>query len=249
MLHETKVRLILLTEFANAQARNPGYSMRAYAKRVGISQPAISQILSGKRPLTKKTAEKILVGLDKSPTEILSVLGDEPDNSEDFKPLNMDSYHLIADWYYYAILSLAETKDFVSSPAWIANRLGISERTVKEAVERLLRLDLLLRHPKTNRLSVTGAQLEALSPTANPALKKAARQNLELSEAALEETQFEERDFTAMTLCFDPDKMSEAKKMIKNFRRNFAKAMESHPKKEVYKITIQLFPLTKRGLK
>jgi uncharacterized protein (TIGR02147 family) len=247
MVNADKVRLILLEELARAQARNPGYSMRAFAKRVGISQPAISQILAGKRPVTRKTAEKILRGLDKDPQTIATLFQPELENTQKFKSLDMDSYHLIADWHYYAILSLAETKDFLGTPKWIAARLGIGEALAKDSVERLLRLDLLERDPKTKKLRATGEQLEAMSAIANPALKKASRQNIELAQKALEETEFAERDFTAITLCFDPDKMAEAKQMIKNFRRNFCKVMEAKPKKEVYKLSIQLFPLTKRG--
>src|SRR5690606_7799835 len=154
---------------------------------------------------------------------------------------------LIADWYYYAILSLSETKDFQSDAGWIADRLGISERLASDAIERLVRLGLLGRDPQSKKLIHTGKQFEAISAVANPALKKACRQNLELAQKALEETQFEERDFTAITLCFDPSRMGEAKKMIKNFRRNFSRVMEQKEKKEVFKLSIQLFPLTKRG--
>lgn len=245
MFREEKVRLILLEEFANAQVRNPKYSMRAYAKKVGVGQSAISEILSGKRPITRKTAEKILIGLDKSPIEISEVLQSEPINQQKYKSLDMDTYHMIADWYYYAILSLAETVDFESSVDWIAKRLGISISTAGEATQRLLRLGLLERHPKTGKLKATGDQFEAISAIAHPALKKACRQNLELAVKALDESNFEERDFTAITLCFNPSKMLEAKKLIKNFRRNFCRAMESHEKKEVYKLSLQLFPLSK----
>ena len=249
MFPTEKVKLILLEEFLTIQARNPRYSMRSYAKKIGISQPAVSEMLSGKRAITKKTAEKILLGLDKSPFEISEIMKSEPENKDTFKSLDMETYHLIADWHYYGILSLAETDNFQSSPAWISKRLGISERIATEAIERLLKLDLLERDPKTKKLKPTHEQLEALSEVAKPALKKACRQNIELASAALDETEFIERDFTAITLCFDPDRMAEAKKMIKNFRRNFSKVMESKKKKEVYKLTIQLFPLTKRGVK
>lgn len=248
MFQADKIRLILLEEFVGAQSRNPNYSMRAFAKKIGVNQSAISEILSGKRPITKKSAEKILSGLDLNPLEIAKIFQGELKNKQIFKSLDMDTYHLIADWYYYGILSLAETDDFQSSPTWISKRLGINEKIVAKAIDRLLKLDLLERDAKTKKLKPTHEQLEASSDVAKPAFKKACKQNLELAQKALEEGEFEERDFTAMTLCFDPDRMEEAKKMITNFRRNFAKAMESKKKKEVYKLNVQLFSLTKRGV-
>lgn len=248
MFNSEKVRFFLLDELASAQSRNPSYSMRALAKRIGVSQAAISQILAAKRPLTKKTAEKILKGLDRNPEEIWDVLQSES-GDQGFKSIDMDTYHLIADWYYYAILSLTQTQDFRSEPEWIAARLGISEKVARDAVDLLLRLDLLEFDQKTKKIKSTNEQIAAISPIANAALKKACRQNIQLSEKALEETEFDERDFTAITLCFDPAKMNEAKKIIKTFRRQFCRTMESYSKKEVYKLTVQLFPLTKRGKK
>lgn len=183
MLNSEKVRVILLEEFVKAQTRNPHYSMRAYAQKVGIAQSAISEILSGKRPITKKTAERILQGLEKDPNEILRLLDtSEQGSSEKYRSVDMDVYHAIADWHYYAILSLAETKDFEGSPKWIAQRLGISERSATEAVDRLLRLDMLERDKKTGKLQSTGEQFEAISAIASPALRKANRQNLELAQ-------------------------------------------------------------------
>src|SRR5205809_112872 len=124
MFQEDKVRLILLEEFVAIQARNPQYSMRAYAKKIGAPQSAISEILSGKRSITKKYAEKILRGLDKNPQEIFEIFQNEKTNTVSYKSVDMDIYKLIADWYYYAILSLVETEDFESSDEWIAQRLG-----------------------------------------------------------------------------------------------------------------------------
>jgi transcriptional regulator with XRE-family HTH domain len=244
MWQTDKIKILILEELAHSQAKNPAYSMRAFAKRLGVSQAAISQILADKRPLTKKTAEKILRGLDKSPTEIFDSL--EVGTPSKFKSVDMDSYHLIADWYHYAILSLAETPNFKSSTNWIAHRLGISVKQAQDAINLLLRLDMLQRDRKTKKLSITGEQFEAISEVANPAMEKAARQDLDLAIQALDQTQFDERNFTAMTLCFDPARSKEAIQMIKNFRRSFCKAMESKNKKEVYRLNVQLFPLSKK---
>ncbi len=247
MFHADQIKMMIIEELGKAQAKNPSYSLRALSKRIGVSQPAVSQILSGKRPLTKKTAERILSGLDRSPDEIEFILKGHIEKQTKFKTLDIDSYHLIADWHYYAILSLAETHDFNSSAKWIANRLGITLSIAKSSIDRLSRLGLLTLEPKTRKLKATGEQFEAVSAVANAALKKACRQNTELAQKALEETQFNERDFTAITLCFDPDRMAEAKAMIKTFRRTFSRIMESKNKREVYKLNVQLFPLTKRS--
>lgn len=249
MFLSDKVKLVLLEELAQAQAKNPAYSMRAFAKRIGVSQAAISQILADKRPLTQKTAEKILRGLDKSPQELIEATTGEIDETFTFKSVDLDSFHLISEWYHFAILSLAETEKFDSRPQAIAKRLGLTLNVTNEAIALLLRLDMLNRDPKTKKLTPTGEQFEAISPVANSGLKKASRQDLDLAQMAFDNTEYYERDFTAMTLCFDPTRMEEARKMIRNFRRTFCRVMESKNKKEVYRLNIQLFPLTRKVLK
>lgn len=239
------VRRVLITELLQAQARNPNYSMRAYARRLGLPQSALSEIISAKRKITAQYAKKIVQALDLSPQTQAQLLASS-ESDLGFRSLDMDTFHLIADWQYFAILSLAETEDFQSSAEWIARRLGISEKAATQALDTLKRLGLVNVHPRTQEIVVTGDQFVAISEVAEPAMKKAARQDLELAEAALNKTKFEQRDFTAMTLCFDPARMDEAKELIKKFRRSFSKTMESKRKTEVYKLSIQLFPLTER---
>ncbi len=258
MQPEDYVRDLLMMEFLGVQAKNPSYSMRAYSKKVGIPQSAISEIIGRQRKVTAKMAHKIMTGLAVAPDTIADVLGSYQSlkrsaqaagspASQKFQSLNMDQFHLISNWYYFAILSLLETKDAKSTPAWIAKRLGLSETQVENAIARLLRLEMLELDPKTKKLKATGIQYRIDPGIATPALKKACRENLEIASEALESTRFEERDFTAITLCLDPDKLPEARRMLKSFRAKFAQQMESGQKKEVYKLTLQLFPLTKNG--
>lgn len=257
MQAEEFVRDLLTMEFLGFQAKNPHYSMRAYSKKVGLAQSAISEIIGRQRKITAKMALKIMTGLNLSPDKITEVLAaynskkspTELQNSplQKFKTLNIDQFHIISDWYHFAILSLAETKNFKSDPVWIAKRLGIAEAQAEKAISRLLRLEMLERDPKSKKLKATGIQYQVDPGIATAALKKACRENLDLSSEALESTRFEERDFTAMTLCFDPDRMVEAKRLIKSFRAKFMQQMESKQKKEVYKLCVQLFPLTKTG--
>lgn len=239
-----QTKRLLAEEFMRLQAKNPAYSLRAFARRMKMSHSALSEVFAGKRKLTEKAAQKVLEQLQVDPKLIAKATGGSA-----YTSLDMDTYRLIADWYYFAILSLTETEDFVGKVDWIAQRIGLAPSAAESAVDLLLRLDLLEIDKKTKLIKGTGESFEAMSAIASAALKKAARQNIELASEALDTTEFEQRDFTAMTLTFDPDRMDEAKEMIKGFRRQFARKMESGKKKEVYKITIQLFPLSGRRQK
>lgn len=244
-LGEKKLKELLTLEYMEAKARNSSFSMRAFARKLGIPQSAISEILNDKRNITHKMAIKILSGLAMPPSQIAEILATESGSDQaQFVSLDMKAYSVISDWRPIALISLIETKNFRSDPKWIAKRLGIAEKVVVESLKTLESLDLIKIDKKTKKISLTHEQIEAIPPVATAALKKANRENLELALQKLDSTKFEERDFTAITMCFDPDRMEEAKKLIKEFRRKFCKIMESGNKKEVYKLCVQLYPLS-----
>ncbi len=92
--------------------------------------------------------------------------------------LSTDEFRVIADWYYFAILSLAETKGFKSETGWIARRLDIQERDVKRAVECLVRLGLIERKPN-GKLAITGKHFTTTNDIPNASIRKNHAQGLE----------------------------------------------------------------------
>ncbi|MGZ3699878.1 MAG: helix-turn-helix domain-containing protein, partial [Bdellovibrionota bacterium] len=60
----------LLNEaFAERKAKNPSYSLRAFARYLAISAAALSQVLSRKRDLSKRNALKVAERLGLSPLQ------------------------------------------------------------------------------------------------------------------------------------------------------------------------------------
>ena len=60
-----------MTETVKKAIRASGYSQKRLAQKAGLSQAAISLILSGRRGLTLESAEKIgrVIGLEITPTK------------------------------------------------------------------------------------------------------------------------------------------------------------------------------------
>jgi len=162
-----------------------------------------------------------------------------------YSELDMDQFHLISEWYYFGILSLATTKTFKSDSTWIAKSLGIQKREANAALERLERLGLLARDQK-NKLVATGKAFKTSSEIPNTYLRKHHLQGLDLARRAMEEDEFKACDFSSITMAVDPEKLPEAKKLITQFRQNLCAFMEADAKKEVYRMSVQLFPLSNR---
>lgn len=248
---QIQLRKLLLENLATSQARNPSYSLRAYSKKLGFSPAALSEMMSGKRPITTKTADKIFDRLNVSPSEqekfkklerSKKALAKENKN---YMEVEMDQYHMISEWFYFAILSLAETLDFSDNPQWISKRLNITQTEAKTALSRLERLQLLKRNTQ-GHLQATGASFKTTTDIPNGALRKSQANNLELAQASLEQDDISLRDFSSMTMAIDPELLPEAKKLIQDFRRKLTHFLEAETKQEVYKLNIQLFPLTKK---
>ena len=53
----------------------------------------------------------------------------------------------------------------------------------------------------------------------------------------------EKRSMTSITMAIDPDKLSEARKYIDEFQEKLASHLESDEKKQVYQLTVSLFPI------
>ncbi|MDO9180986.1 MAG: helix-turn-helix domain-containing protein, partial [Bacteriovorax sp.] len=50
--------------------KNPSYSLRSFAKYLGIGHSALTEMLNGKRSITKKSIEKLGLTLSLNMTEI-----------------------------------------------------------------------------------------------------------------------------------------------------------------------------------
>ena len=232
----------LSNELMKSRSRNPAYSLRAFSKRIGIQPSALSEFLNGKRQITKKMGEKILLGLGINSVEVSSIINSTLICEEE--KLSIDFFKTISEWQYFAILSLAEISDFEASPEWISSRLNITIKDAKVAIDRLIRLEMLLKDSNGDYIA-SGIQYKTPTDILNSSLKNHTIQTMDLAKESLMNDPIEVRDFSTTTMAIDPSKIDEAKSMIQAFRRKISKKLESGNKKEVYKIAIQLFPLSR----
>jgi len=246
-------RMWLVRELAERTRRNPAYSLRAFSKALGLSAPSLSQILSGKRPLSRKAALRIVERCALSEGErrafLGSVIGAVPEiedtSTVDYDELDIEAFRVISDWYHYALLSLGDIEGNRASPAWIAERLGISRKQADQAFSRLLRLGLLRRRGKgfyQSAKPLSAGTREALAT----ALRKYHHQNLRLAEAALESDSAPLQHFSAVTMAVDESRLEEARELTRKFRRKLCRLVESGRRERVYTLAIQLFPVSKK---
>jgi transcriptional regulator with XRE-family HTH domain len=254
MQPETPMRLVreeLSRSFAEAKLRNPAYSLRAFSRRTGVGHSALSEILNGKRAVSAKLARRISARLALDPASVARIDGAFANRGRRAGPedraaiqLNSDQFQVIASWFHFAILSLAETEGFASDASWIAARLRISEGDARAAIERLLRLEMLARD-SMGRYIPTGKRFTTTDGIASTSIRRSHAQDTELARRSLEQDSVEIRYFTSMTMTLDPDRLEEAGRELQKFRERFCSRFESGARKEVYKLTLGFFPLSR----
>lgn len=228
-------------ELLKKQEKNPSYSLRAFAKFLGVNPTTLSLFLNGKRNISSNTLQKIVekLQIDEGTQQSLCI---EENNKNNYEELNFELLSTISDWFYFAILSLAETDGFKGDPRWIAKRLNISLEQAKTAFNRLIKYQLLVVDGEKIRPS--GKQLATTDQIMNMAVRRNHLQALDLARNSIENVDVEKRNFSAMTIATTPEKLEEAADKIRKFRRKITKFLESGEKKEVYRLSIQLFPLS-----
>jgi len=70
-----RLRSVLQAEFSRRKQLNQRYSLRAFARSVGLNHSTVSQLMRGKRPITRKSVHSIAGSLRWSGASVLKVSG------------------------------------------------------------------------------------------------------------------------------------------------------------------------------
>lgn len=248
----TKAADLLFQKFKESQLKNAKWSQRAFAQKLGVSSGALSEIMKGKRTMSPQLKKKIAAILQFSPIEQLDFFGEDlPENlrpvRHDYFRLSSDQFHLISDWWHYAILNLIKTRGFKADQSWIADRLGLPLKVVSEAWDRLLRLGHLKQ--SKGKISREYPRLETSDGFFDVSIRKAHIEDTQLIEKSIVEGSTEFRDHTSMTVVINKKNLKRAKELIRLFQDQFSEEIEGSLKgelpDEVYRLSISFFPLTK----
>lgn len=257
-------REILRERLAGRQGRNPSYSLRAYARDLGISPSRLSEILSGDHALSAAKAEGVaahlglstdeqahfvdLVAIESSPSSSVKADAkkrvDARRSSAEASEVSADQFALVSRWWHFAMLELFKTKEFKPTPTWIAGRLGIAKDEARAAMARLLRLGFLRRSGKS--ISVSKPKTRTPYAVHSEAIRSYHHELVKRADQAIELQGFDERDTSSVVLAVDGTRIAEARERIAKFRREFAEdfAVQKNAS-SVYCLAVHYFRLDK----
>lgn len=256
MKEQLSLLKVMRTRYLELQTKNPSYSIRAFAKKLGIGASTMSMIMNGQRKASRKLAAQIADRLMLDPIERASVLEKfkqkKSNNDQEsysnvihYLKISADQYQAFSEWHYMAILNLVRLKNFKNDPKWIAERTGITEIKAAEAVDRLIRLEMLTE--KDGKLVRNHPAYRTTDDVADVSVRKSHFQTLELAQKSLEQDSIDIRDFSWLTMTVKQERMKEMKEFVRKFQDEFVNLFGmDQDADEVYRMSVQMFPLTKR---
>ena len=242
----------------------PKYSLRAFARHLGVAPSRLSEIFQGKQGLSGEAARKIGQRLELNETDLayFSDLAEaeharsavkrktaqlrlqQSALASEYHVLTTDAFRAIADWYHIAILQLFHLRSFQQDPEWIAAALKISPDEASAALDRLLRLEML-NQTKNGKLVPAREFVATTDGVPSQAIKKFHQQVLECALRSVQEQSVDQRGLSANIFALEKSHLPRAKEVLKRFRRRFVKEFSKPQKKDsVYCLSMQLFEMT-----
>lgn len=260
---------IYVRDFYTERKLASGFTWRDFAKLAGYSSPVFLKLVcDGKANLSEVGIERVanamgLVGADLQYFRALVNFNQEKDSAkkkEFFKELRAiakenemtlvgeDQYDYYESWINPVLRELVPQVP-EATPAQMADMLAFDTQAaeVKKALKLLQKVGLLNMDAngkfEQSSKAITTGNIEV----ANLSVREMHRQMGELAVRSLDEVPMNERDISGLTLGVSEDAFYRITKEIEDFRRRVASiVMQDTDEDRVYRLNVQLFPLTKK---
>ena len=246
-------------DFSRKQRQNPHYSLRAYARDIGVHSATLCQVLKGKRALPLKNSTEVanklglgpkertifLESLHKTKTSLDAIKVDPHD--ERFM-LDESYFKVLAEWEHYAVLTLFDIDNFNPTITEISSRLGLQPNRTEVVLNNLFASGILKQEEDGKIVKASNAVYRTTEDVTSTALRLSHLETLEMGKNKLEEVAVELRDFSSMTIAMDLERLPEVKTVIREFRQKVAALLRDGKKTDVCQMSIQFYPITKSSI-
>lgn len=258
---------ILRTELARRCEQNRRYSLRAFARDIGISPPMLSEILNRKKGMSVDSAMMVADTLA-LPPEKAALFCDSVQASHgrteaarriarsrlnqfyqnhEFKILNEELTKVLSEWRHVAIMELIGVDAQHSRPEVLAKRLNLSEHEVEDALARLARVGLIQKEDgvwrKVSRMTASKSDMP------NHALRNYTINMHEMGIKKIKQLPVSERDYSTSLFLINRKQLEKFKSDFRKLRRSLMQDYETKGARDLYCLATQFFPLTNPELR
>lgn len=266
---------ILRSYYDKKRKEGRRFSMRAMAKKLGISVSLLSLILNGKRNLPIRLIDAISTLLDIDQVDrdrlvhlMLVQKGNEPARARDlmkraysspggqsgqlkWETLGKSDIEHLTDWRDIAIFLCCGLSDFDGSPEFVARKLFLDLGEVNRKMQQLKAAGFL--REINGKLQRGKKVLQLRSGKDLSVIRRYHKSHLENAAWALEhntaEQDVQNRLITGMTLTASLRSVPLIKQRIQDLLLEIAQMSSEDAPEEVFQFAVQLFPLSRPGQK
>lgn len=268
VMEYSNYRVFIRDYYAERKDRS-GFTWRDFAKASGYSSPVFLKLVcDGKANLSDVGIERVaaamgLVGLDLQYFRLLVAFDHEKDTASkkrvyaemrklakenSFALVGEDQYDYFDNWVNPVLREVAPMLPG-ATPAKLSEKLlfDVDTAQVKKSLNVLQKTSLLQKDDQGNFIQGNKAISSGCLETASLAIRNMHHQMGELAVKSLDEVPTEERDISGMTVGISEAAFEKISKEIADFRRRIsAIVLEDSAEDRVYRLNVQLFPLTKK---
>lgn len=264
---------VLLGQALKRMVRNnPSYSLRAVAKKVGVSAPYLSRVLKGERPVpdARFLALTDALGMDDSSKrrlreamlrervkgrrettsflkEVLSEGKRATSTLNSYAEGGANEHSLLEPWFKVALLDLITCANFQPDAEWIAKRLGIHAAEAKRGFHQLAEAGMIAE--KDGRWIKAESKMRFPTRRSMPSVRRYHRRMMEkaihLLESRTSDKDFAERMITGISFAVNPKRLPKARERLLEMLYEIAEILTQGECTEVFQLNAQLFALTK----
>jgi uncharacterized protein (TIGR02147 family) len=170
----------------------------------------------------------------------------------EFQGLSADQFEFLSKPFYSVIHQMVKLPGFKGDPEWIAKRLfpRVSVEEVELALEALLKLKLLEKK-QTKGIRQSHAGIATDADVASKTAYKFHWEILNEAKTALIKLPASDRNLTSLTIPIPKKVMPELKEKFMEFKKEVSRLIQDNenPFDEVYRLNLQLYPVTKKSKK
>lgn len=240
----------LHSKFKSARATNPRLSLRNLALKAKLSPGHVSEIFSGKRPISKVNLEKLAVALRLTPIEVQEAEKYfESDNARKKSTRSMDRVlnktefsEISSTEYFHTLAALDISFDSINAND-IAAKTGLSVAQTETILAKFMKLGILHSHENGDvQKSLLSISTERDIP--NFEIQRFHTEALEKTKETFTKVPVNKREMVSVSMAINPKNIPLAKKEIEKCWKNVYTKLTRGERTEVYTLGIQLVPIT-----
>ena len=204
----------------------------------------LSKILSQKKSVSLERQHIVLKKIGASSEEI-KIFGSQLTEAGYFFDLNENEFNFLSDWLPSALLELAKTDHFSSSPVDIAKTFSVHVEQVKSVIDLLIQYKFIEVNSDQSWVLLKPNNTWTKTDRTSEARRLLQVKLGELSLKSLEKDSFEDREHGSLTIAINKNRIPLIKEKFKKFRHEIDQLLKDDESLEdVYQITMALFPLS-----